>query len=323
MNKSLDYKPQTHHLDHILFDVEQIPITAQYQQGINEIQEIKVEGYKALYNKRDKQVLSIVTNNYTLITNRQALEIGKMVFCKLFPSVKPEDLIPFKVISTTKLSSCHIDLVHKDINLSQWKQDTWLPFLRISNSYNRTIALSFEIGFVRELCSNGFIFDKESIKVKYAHTRGLMPVDFKVDVSRLRKYEVEFTNYLNNLSRFYVDPIYVFPLVLKSLNLKFNLDKNNRNLHNEQIRLEKTREIISELTKSYYEELKPTAYAVLSIITDFVSHQEKYNTIPMFKAHINSYYYKPGQWMHDFTESIQKTSFNMDDYLGDFLTYKN
>lgn len=40
-------------------------------------------------------------------------------------------------------------------------------------------------------------------------------------------------------------------------------------------------------------------------------------------AHINSYYYKPGQWMQDFTESIQKTSFNMDDYLGDFLIYKN
>ena len=323
-NKRIDFKPATHRLEKVLFDVDQLPVVAKFDQGINDIREINIPDYKALFNKRDNKLLSVVSSNYQLVSNKQALEIGKKVFCELFPTVNEKDLIPFKVISTKKLSSCHIDLIHRELNLSKWKQDTWLPFLRISNSYNRTVALSFEIGFVRELCSNGFIFDKESIKVQFAHTKGLIPVDFKVDISKLRKYEVDFVNHLNNLNRFYVDPVYVFPLVLKALNLNFNLNYGNqRQVDKELERYAQTKTIITDLTNAYYKELKPTAYAVLNIITDYVSHQDKYKTIPLFTSHINGYYNKPGNWIQDFTKEIQSPQFNMENYLGEFKTYMN
>ncbi|MEI6139799.1 MAG: DUF932 domain-containing protein [Mariniphaga sp.] len=323
-NKRIDYKPATHSLAKVLFDVEQLPIFAEFVKGLNDIREINIPEYKALFNKRDDQLLSVVSNNYQLVSNQQALETGLKVFCELFPSVNEKDLIPFKVISTNKLTFCHIDLIHRELNLSKWKQDTWLPFLRISNSYNRTVALSFEIGFVRELCSNGFIFDKESIKVKFAHTKGLIPVDFDVDVSKFRKYEVDFVNHLHNLNRFYVDPHYVLPLVLKALNLNFNLQcENQRQLAKELERYTQTKTIITDLTDMYYKELKPTAYAVLNIITDYISHQDKYNTIPLFSSHINGYYNKPGNWIQNFTAEIQSPKFIMEEYLGEFISYLN
>lgn len=322
--KKIDYTHATHSLKSVLFNVEQLPLIAKFSDESNITREFQASGYVALFNQRDKELLSVVTDNYELITNAEALEIGKSVFCELFPSVEKEDLIPYKVISTRKLTSCHIDLIHKDLNLKNWKQDTWLPFLRISNSYNRTFALSFEIGFVRELCSNGFIFDKESIKVKFAHTRGQIPVKFEVDVSKLRKYEIEFVNHLNNLNRFYVDPIYVLPLVLKALNHRFRLNDNNPKIRDRELeRFSDTKSLINELTDIYYKELKPTAYAVLNIVTDLISHQQDYKTIPLFSSHINSYYNKPGDWIQDFTLEIQSQKFNMEEYLGEFKTYLN
>jgi hypothetical protein len=178
---------------------------------------------------------------------------------------------------------------------------------------------------VRKLCANGFIFDKESIKIKFAHTKGSIPVDFDADVSKLKKFEVEFIDYINNLKRFYVDPKYAFPLVLKALNLKFNVieQPESRKEEIEYAKFIKARDIILQLTDNYYEELKPTAYAILNVITDVISHENDYRIIPFFQANVNSYYQKPSHWMNHFVKSIQESNFDMEDYLGDYCIYLN
>lgn len=140
--------------------------------------------------------------------------MGKYVLCKLFPMVSEKDLVPFKIITSQAFTSCHIDLIHKDVNLDKWKQDTWLPFVRVSNSFNRTFALPFELGFVRNLCSNGFIFNKEFIPVKYSHIKGVIPSIVDIDTSGLKGFEINFVKYLNSLSKINVGREYVFPLVL-------------------------------------------------------------------------------------------------------------
>ena len=47
------------------------------------------------------------------------------------------------------ISSCRIDLIipYSQDNPFADKKDTWTPFIRISNSYNRTLVLKYEIGF--------------------------------------------------------------------------------------------------------------------------------------------------------------------------------
>lgn len=324
MYKTLDYTPATHELTQVLFDVETTSLFTIVEDGKNGSKVINLSGYEALRNRNNKAILDVVSKNYELVTNKEALAIGKKIFCKLFPSVREEDLIPYKVIASRNLTFCHIDLIHKDVRYDHLQQDTWLPFLRISNSYNRTFALSFEIGFVRELCSNGFIFSKNSIKVKYNHIKGQIPLDLDIDVSVLRQYEMDFVNHLNNLNRFYVDPVYVFPLILKALNQHFNIeDKNTEKVNPENERYFKTKEIVSKLTTHYYRQLKPTAYAVLNILTDFISHHRDYKTIPYFSSHLNTYYRMPSLWILDFTKEIQKENFNMENYLGTYKQYMN
>lgn len=326
MKTEIDFQNPTNRINDVLFAVERHSVFAGIPSNLfGDSYALPAKDNIALVNKRDQQVLSIVSKNYRLITNEEALEIGKKAFRSLFPSIITDHLIPFKVIAPRKLTSCHIDLVHQGVNLEKIKQDSWFPFLRITNSYNRTYALSFELGFVRALCSNGFIFDKKSVKVKYRHTAGSNPYIIEADVSKLVAYEAEFVGYLNNLKRFYIDKKYVLPLLLKALNMNYDLKEEPLSLKekNSREKFSQLKGLIEDLTDQYFNELNPTAYAFLNILTDFISHQDEYKMIPMYMAHVNHYYNKPSHWMISFVDAIKKDSFDIEDYLGTYKIYLN
>lgn len=324
-SKEIDFKPSNNRLEEVLFNVAEYPVFAKSGKANNLYSmEYPAKNFKALVNLNRNQVLSIVSQNYHTIDNRQALEMGKHIFCEIFPIVSEKDLIPFKIIASQSLTSCHIDLIHKEVKLDKWHQDTWLPFVRISNSFNRTLALSFELGFVRSLCSNGFIFKKEFITVKYSHIKGMIPSITDIDTSGLKKFEIDFVGYLNNLYKHNVNRKYVFPLVLKAVNLNFKLDHENPKIaEKERIRFLKTKGIIAFLTDQYYKELNSNAYAVFNVLTDFISHQSDYKILPFYTAQVNSYYQKPGIWISDFVKSTNRKDFSMDKYLIDYLKYQN
>jgi hypothetical protein len=329
MSREIDYRPANKQLDEVLFNVAEKEVFVELLEEENifdaKSKHKKVDGYKALFNNKKKEVLSIVSRNYKVVSNIEALEIGKEAFKTLFPSIDTNDLIPFKVIATKKLTTCHIDLIHKEVKLHKWDQDTWLPFIRVSNSFNRSIALTLEFGFVRTLCSNGCVFNKDTVKVKYNHTNDLKSFNIHADVSKLKKHEIEFANYLNELNRFHVNKKYAIPLVLKALNMNFGVIQPSDNLKElrEYSRYKKAKGTIGSITDKYYDELEPTAYAILNIITDIVSHNADYGIIPFYQANVNRYYNKSGEWTKDFVSAIQKKGFKMENYLGDFTKYLN
>ena len=260
-SKQIDFKPANKKLEDVLFDVADYHVFAKSTKETTLFnEELPAKQYKALVNLNNNQVLSVVSQNYDTISNREALIMGKYIFCKLFPGVREEDLIPYKVIACQSLTTCHIDLIHKEVKFEKWEQDVWLPFVRISNSFNRTAALSFELGFVRKLCSNGFIFQKDIIRLKYSHIKGQIPSVLNIDISGFKKYEADFMKYLNRLSEYRVNVKFVFPLVLKALDLHFRIDHENpKTAERERKRLALTREIIHTLTDQYFSELKPSA----------------------------------------------------------------
>ena len=262
--KTLDFKPATDNLNSVLFDVQLVDLLTS-STGLfsgNSLDKIKVIDYNAVVNVKNREILCVVSSQYHLITNKQALELGKKAFVKLFPSVKESDLIPYKVISSSRKTFCHIDLVHNSVNFNVWEQDTWLPFIRITNSYNRTHKLSFELGFVRKLCLNGVIFDKKTVKVKYTHSKGQIPTEIIADISKLKSLEADFISQLSNLKRFHIAPKLVFPLVCKSLKLNWNFDSdNNPNLQKALEQYNDLKTLSKKLAKSYIEKEGQNAYA--------------------------------------------------------------
>jgi len=299
MKKQLDFTPATHQINELLYPVSLLPIYAVSDVGHNKRFTNETKRHKAIVNKNTNEIVSVVSNNYKLLPNKEAIERGKEAFHSLFSNVNMDELIPFKVIAPGSLASCHIDFIHRDVQLSHrdWEQDSWFPFLRVSNSYNRSVAFKLEIGFVRELCSNGVILKKDSFELKYHHDK-MYNSSFSSNISRLKQLETSFVMHLNRLKKIQVDSKIIFAVVCNVLNLKFDINNQQPNIRErEKLRQLRAKAIIEELTSGYFAEMENTAYAVINVLSDFVSHQSEYKCIPGFPINPNAYYQKVGEWM--------------------------
>lgn len=52
--------------------------------------------YRAVVNQSNGQIISIVGKNYQLISNEEAIAMGKQIFTQLYPWVKANELIPLQ-----------------------------------------------------------------------------------------------------------------------------------------------------------------------------------------------------------------------------------
>ena len=118
-----------------------------------------------------REIFSIVPEGYRLVTNTRAYELGSLAFALVFGADATSRLKVFNVTMPATRSWAHIDLTADGLEFAPWKKDTWLPFLRVTNSYNRSHALGFKVGVCRWICTNGLIFGERSFKLKITHAK--------------------------------------------------------------------------------------------------------------------------------------------------------
>lgn len=316
MRNPVDFAKPSHQLNDVLFDVEKKDVfTADYSKELFGPQLEQASNYKAIVNRSNGQILSVVGNNYQLISNKVALEMGKDIFTQLYPNIKRNDLIPYKVVAPQTKASVHIDLIHKDVNFNVWDQETWLPFLRTTNSYNRTYALSFEVGFVRKLCSNGVLFDKNTLKIKYYHTRE-NKIRLENNVSHIMAAKGTFTKQCQQLKDFYFPKQSMIPLVFKAFNI--NLETNSQKQSRQKATsLSKLMETTIGTVDFYTKTMGENAYSALNVLTDLVSHQDVNKCLPGYYLSVKSYFTRPTQWMDEFSIKIVDQKFDLSAYLSE------
>jgi hypothetical protein len=329
IRRNLDWQSGNSKLDEILFGVETKPLFVEIEQnninglfGSNqEKTRIVAKGYRAVINKSTQDILGVVSSNYHLISNADAIEKGKEAFKEIF-NISLNDLIVNKVITSKNKTFCHVDLIHPNVNFNVWEQDCWYPFIRVTNSYNRTFALSYELGFVRKLCSNGVIFDKKTIKVKIAHNKKIDQISFKADVSKFNEAKSSFISKMLSLKKFHIPKKKHFPLICKCLEIKKPLPGADGKL-NERIQDQYSNliRVSSELSNQYVNSEGETAYSLFNVITDLVSHQSNYNNIPNYHLRPGSYSFKPTEWIEDFVTEIEKRTFDLEKYIGEYNDY--
>ena len=318
MSKAIDYQSPTHEINDVLFDVKLQPVYSSFRFPDTLFkQPIDTPNYRAIVNQQNGEIISIVSRNYRLITNSEALEMGKRLFFQIYPDVDTDKLIPYKVVAPASRASANIDLIHEDVNFTMWEQESWLPFLRISNSYNSTQALSFEIGFVRELCSNGVLFNKESMKLKYIHSNS-KALDLQVDAPRIKVVSEMFEEQCTQLRNFELHPELIFALVCKIMKVNLVLpDKRQRKKKLNS--LNNLINIVGGLTTKYNQEIGMNAYTALNVVTDLVSHQNEYKNLTGYYFNVRSFYARPTEWIEDFTKQIKGVNFELKEYLGDTI----
>jgi len=318
MNNEIDFKSPTHRLEDVLYEVKLQDVYSDFRFP-NTLFKLPIgtPDYRAVVNQSNGQIISIVGKNYQLICNREAIEKGKQIFTQLYPWVKVNELIPYKVVAPNSKASAHIDLIHEAVDFKVWDQETWLPFLRTTNSYNRSVALSFEIGFVRKLCSNGVLFNKQSIKLKYLHNKG-NTVDVIHAANQIKTTSNLFADQCLSLKDYAIPKELMFALVCQILNINLELPKDNQ-LKKKINSLENLIELTKILTARYTCEVGSNAYAAFNVVTDLVSHQDQYRNLTGYYFNVRSFFAKPTDWMDEFSGRIKKGNLVYTNYLKETI----
>lgn len=275
----------------------------------------QVPRFQAIVDVERNYTFSVVSERYRLVTNREALALGEQCFRQVFSTTTADGMAVFHITVPSTRSFCHVDFIHKDHTFEPFKGDKWWPYLRVTNSYNRTKPLRFDLGFCRAICTNGMIFGAEHIVFRYYHTHDQIGVEgqFRVDATRLKELETRFIEQMHNLKRYYVPAEHMLALVCKALVIEIKPEDLQNPRKRE--RLVEFRDEIARLSKRYIDELGPNGYAALNVITDFASRPTLYISQ---EAMIDPLQKRCGDWTTEFLEAIQDPKFDVQQYLGPF-----
>ena len=279
------------------------------------VQYSKLPRHFAVVDVENNYSFAVVTDDYKLVTNKEAYNRASEIMRKVFYTTTTDDMVCLNVIMPKTRSFCHIDLVHKAADFSPWEHDKWTAFLRITNSYNRTRLLRFELGFCRWICLNGMIFGQKSVEYSYAHTRrGIDRVDgFVENIGDIRKLELQLIERLHQLQRYYVPETNMLGIFCRAFDIKVTKEVIEKPKRLEELKA--IRNQVCKLSQSYFLEMGPHGYAVLNVLTEYATWPEG---VIAPETCIHALQQKCGSWIDNFISAIQRPDFSFDSYIGDY-----
>ena len=123
----------------------------------------------------DQRVYQCVTENYELVTNENAVDVADTIARIVFRRNRMMDFRHKTVVfEGVNEAQCCMEFWDEEDFFYTIDHDKWLPFVQIGNSYNSTATLSYELGF--RICDTNIqiTFEDISIKIKDAHTIGIL-----------------------------------------------------------------------------------------------------------------------------------------------------
>lgn len=301
-------------LQDITFPLVKRPVYAILENG----KQIDIPGKIVLMNSKTDEPISIVSNGYELITNEEAYNYGKNCMKTLFNITNDTDIELFNIISPDKYSFCHIDLTSQKTSFVIF-DEKYLPFIRITNSYNTSFKLSFKIGVCRIICTNGMIFGEDAIRLNYSHVRGTKKViDFEVRKDEFNRIINKFKSDVKILKDSEIVIDYSFLIFCKALGLTFDINNSN------ELKREKARKKLSgyksqfnSMLSKYTNELGNNYYALYNTITEFSTNGFAGEPTPVLR--INSWQRRAGNWVDSFTRLLRNGNIDYDEYLEEYL----
>lgn len=275
-----------------------------------------IPGLKAIVDAERNHVFAVVSEEYRLVHNRDALGFAAACFEAVFQMSRASMEI-FNIIMPTTRSLCHVDFIPKGATFGVARDDAWTPFLRVTNSYNRSRSLRFDIGFCRWICTNGMIFGKHSISFDYPHTnRNLRDgIQFRTPFAHFSDIQRLFIDQMNRLRAVVMPHALHFALACYVFDITFDSKALARP---ERLRrLMSLRERIQSLSSQYSRELGHNAYAALNTLSDYASNPYARLTTT---GSIDSLQQRIGSWLDPFLEAAARPGFRWESYLGEYLS---
>jgi hypothetical protein len=282
-------------LDTAFFPVAEQPVFTQDNR--------RIPGYKSIVNLETMRVISVVSEQYYLIRNIDAYQMAESIVQEAFDGKTLQDFKCRNILMPQSKGSCRIDLIipNNFCTLFGSSKESWTPFVRISNSYNKTFTLKYEIGFCRWICLNGVIVGQTGVSFSATHTKRISKWDI---VTTLRKRTREnmgnvgslwrtFEQKMNMLWNIQMNPSDAMTLYCKVFDIKTPKEEISEQ-QKEWLFLRAKQ--IDHLRAEYFNELGDNAYAMLNVLTDFASFPE-WTRNP--SNYVDGYQRRVGRWVDE------------------------
>ena len=298
------------------FPVEEMPISFNNRAGYQR----PISGYKAIVERDTGRVLSVVSSKYRLVLNREAYELADYVVRAIFEGKTLADFECFNILMPKTKGSCRIDLIipNNFNRLFGAERESWTPFVRISNSYNRTMVLKYEIGFCRWICLNGMIFGQTGITFSITHYGSIThkEIDKLIEKAKRQIGDIgslwkAFEEKMNLLRSIPLPSSSALAIYCKAFDIIVN-PKEVTKTQKEGLAL-RAKQIVTA-SKDYFKELGNNAYAMMNVLSDYASFPEWANGNVNY---VDGYQRRVGKWVDEFIEENKKANFSLSRYIGD------
>ncbi len=273
-----------------------------------------IASHRAIVERASGIPLGVVGAGYRLVTNEEALGYGRDCAAQLFGATAA-DMEVFNVSAPATRSFCHIDLIHRAHEIHLLEREIYLPFVRVTNSYNTTRALRFDVGYCRKICLNGVIFGNRSIRFAFPHSREGMPgrPNFEAGAHMLEALRKSFLGTAERLMGFHVSHDDALALVFRGLGLPLPPEASVEGPARD--RFLALRDDARNRVERYATELGSNAYAAFNAMTDLASHPP---TIPRLRRSPHSLQAAAGESAEEFGKRIAPgLRFDLGLYLGE------
>lgn len=118
-----------------------------------------------------EELFAAVTDGYLLTTNEEAIGYGKRILQKLFVQYtnKESEIECLIARLSPNRAACELDLCRAIEKRQPLIDGSWIPFLRIRNSYNKTQTLQYIFGFQNVLFNIALLF--KPLEMPHYYTR--------------------------------------------------------------------------------------------------------------------------------------------------------
>ena len=280
-----------------------------------------IPGQKVLVDAERNRPLAVVSEGYRVITNEEAYDMADVIVRGVFNGHSLGSFQCYNIMMPSTRSYCRMDFIIPQSSFSAFgsRRESYTPFLRISNSYNRTLVLRYEIGFCRWICLNGCIFGAKSYTATFVHSlqKKQRTLDDAIAEARRTIGSIDaiwtvIEKKLTTLSQIAVP----FELALPVFCQVFSIP----NIDNEEVSWKTAEKYISRAklfltqAKSYYDEMDPSAYVLFNALTDYASFPEGQES--MSSTLVHGYQRRVGAWADDLVAAAGQTGFLFGDHVS-------
>lgn len=272
--------------------------------------------YVAIVDRERSYLFTIASESYLLVSNLEAYWISQAIAKFFFKKPDNNDnfeFVPFKKWMNKTRSACEISIYRK-IDINQPKLNNgWCAGITMLNSYNKSVALTYYIGFFNVHHNLSLILPENSINFKLKKNKYNDIINQIAEqlasskVNRIKEVEEAFLKKLDDLKNTPMDGNMFLAFFCKF----FHISK--KGIEKDIFEAKRKRDFINERKMLYIDKYGQNAYAFLLGISDYISN---YNDIRFSNSYM-TYHIQAGQWADEYLKEAAKPNFSLYKYIGE------